>query len=170
MTFNFEDIIYPKDKEVKCGSEVIVVRQYVPIEEKLAAIQSILELSLNPETGMYLRGHVYVYKLLYTFYLYTNLEFSDEAKDQPMKLYDAITNSPYFSDIKAALSSDHYEFYTLLEDTIAQFETYQTSAYGILDSMSKDYNNLNFDIEALQNKIKNRENIELVDEIVTKLG
>jgi hypothetical protein len=36
--------------------------------------------------------------------------------------------------------------------------------------MSKDYKNLNFDIEELQKKLTNRENIQLVDEIVTKLG
>jgi hypothetical protein len=88
-----------------------------------------------------------------------------------MPLYDALINSDFYRAVKEALpTNDYLEFTILLDDFISQFETYQTSAYGILDSMSKDYKNLNFDIEELQKKLTNRENIQLVDEIVTKLG
>jgi len=170
MTFEISNNL-PEDKKIKVGDQEIAVKQYVPIEDKLKAIETILSFCLNADTGLYLPGHVLVYRELYTFYLYTDIEFSEADKDTPMPLYDALINSDFYRAVKEALpTNDYLEFTILLDDFISQFETYQTSAYGILDSMSKDYKNLNFDIEELQKKLTNRENIQLVDEIVTKLG
>ena len=41
---------------------------------------------------------------------------------------------------------------------------------GILDNMSKDYDKLNFDAEALKEKLGNGENIEFLKEVLDKLG
>ena len=170
MTFEITNNL-PEDKIITVDGQEITVRQYVPIAEKLESIQSILSLCLNSETGLYLPGHVTVFKYLYQFYLYTDIEFKPEDKDNPMALYDALYNSPLAAHVISALPiADISDFNVLLEDFIAQFEMYQTSAYGILDSLSKDYKNLNFDIDELQKKLTNKENIKLVDEIVTKLG
>jgi hypothetical protein len=41
---------------------------------------------------------------------------------------------------------------------------------GILDTVSSDYNNLNLDASEIQKKIADPENMELLRNILTKLG
>ena len=54
--------------------------------------------------------------------------------------------------------------------TEEQVYAYNNSAYGIMDAMNNDYNNLNFDIEKLTKEIGNKENVQLLDQVLTKLG
>ena len=169
---DFTKVEFPKDNTIIYEGETITIKGYVPIEEKLNAISTILSLSLNSATGFYLPGHLRVYEKIFILKLYTDIEFSDEDLDNPMPVYDGIMNASFYDDIKKILyaNGDVQEFVKLLSDNVTKLETYQTSAYGILDSLKKDYNNLDMDIEALQKKIRNKEGIELVDEIVKKLG
>lgn len=168
----FDKYEFPEDKIIELeNGEKVTIKQYIPMVEKLKAIQSILELSLNVDTGMYLPAHIKVYADLYTFYLYTDIEFTQEQKDDPMTLYDNLLHAPWYKKIKdALLFSDIFEFNELLNLTREQFEKYQTSAYGIFDSLKKDYDNLNFNLEELQKNISDKKNIELVDKVITKLG
>lgn len=163
---------FPKDNTIEYEGDIITVKAYVPIEEKLKAIESVLSLSLNAETGLYLPGHVYVFRQLFIIKLYTDIIISDEEMDNAMATFDALVNEPWHDELYLILkeNGDLAVFNTLLDETIEKFERYQISAYGILDSLKKDYNEMNFDIESLQKKINNKENLELVDEIVKKLG
>ena len=169
---DFTKVEFPQNNTVKCDNEVITIKGYVPVQEKIEAIQTILSLCLNPDMGIYIPSFIEVYKTLFVLKTYTDIEFTDEDIDNPMAIYDALINLPCYVDIMDILraNGDVFRFYDLLDVTIHKLETYQTSAYGILDSLKKDYNNLNLDIDTLQEKIKNKEGLELVDEVVKKLG
>jgi len=41
---------------------------------------------------------------------------------------------------------------------------------GILEAMTTDYDNLNFDIDELQKNISNPENLTLLKDVLSKLG
>lgn len=159
---------FPEDRVV----HDITVRMYVPQEEILKAIEGVLSATINPDLGLYLPAQVQVYKLFYTFYTFTNLEITDEQRDAPMKLYDDLIFSDFWYDIYNTLlkSPSYGEFCKLLDETIAKLEKYQTSAYGILDSFKKDYDNLEFDMEKLKEKMANKEDLKLLDTVVQKLG
>lgn len=163
---------FPKDNTIEYEGDKITIRGYVPVEEKLTAIENILSLSLNPNTGFYMPGHVYIFRRIFMIKLYTDIKISDEEVDNAMSTFDSLVNEPWYKQIIEILyaNEDIFVFDNILDETIKKLEKYQTSAYGILDSLKKDYNDMNFDIDSLQKKIQNKEGIELVDEIVTKLG
>lgn len=148
------------------------IKEFVPVEQILQKIQTIMELSLAPELGLYMPGSLEVFKTIFVIQLFSDLEFTDEEIDKPMELYDELRQSGV-SDIlqDCLISNKSYQlFSSLLYQTIDKFEKYQTSAYGILDSLKKDYNDMDFNIEKLQEKIKNKENIEYLDEVMEKMG
>ena len=65
------------------------------------------------------------------------------------------------------------EFDALMEglwESIDSIYTYKNSAMGILDNMSADYSNLNFDAAAIQEKLGNGENVEFLKDVLSKLG
>ena len=171
--FKIEDYPMPDTiAPITVGDITIGVKEYVPIDKMLDAIQNILSLSLNPEIGMYLPGHVEVYRILYSFYLFTDLEFLQEEKDKPVEMYNALVIAPFYDTIRQALSKNecYNMFNLLLEASIAKMEKYQTSAYGIFDSLKNDYNNLNLQAEDIQQKLNNKEGLELLQEVTKKLG
>ena len=163
---------FPKDNTIEYEGDIITIKAYVPIEEKLNAIESILSLSLNPNLGLYMPGHVYVYRRIFMIKLYTDIKISEEEIDNAMSTFDSLINEQWYKQITEILyaNEDIYVFDNILDETIEKLEKYQTSAYGILDSLKKDYQNMEIDYEKLQQKIRDKEGIELVDEIVKKLG
>lgn len=148
------------------------LKEFVPIEQILKKVQTIMELSLAPELGLYMPGSLEVFKTIFGIQLFSDLEFIDEEIDKPMELYDELRQSGIGDILENYLiSNKSYQLFTsLLYQTIDKFEKYQTSAYGILDSLKKDYNDMDFNIEKLQEKIKNKENIEYLDEVMEKMG
>lgn len=148
------------------------LKEFVPVEQILKKIQTIMELSLAPELGLYMPGSLEVFKTIFGIQLFSDLEFIDEEIDKPMELYDELRQSGVGDILQDCLiSNKSYQlFSSLLYQTIDKFEKYQTSAYGILDSLKKDYNDMDFNIEKLQEKIKNKENIEYLDEVMEKMG
>ena len=163
---------FPKDNTIEYEGDIITVKGYVPIQDKLSAIESILALSLNPDTGFYVPGHVFIFRRIFIIKLYTDIIISDEEMDNAMETFDSLVNEPWYKQVLEILNAneDVFTFDVLLDENIEKLEKYQTSAYGILDSLKKDYNNLDFDINSLQEKLKNKEGLELVDEVVKKLG
>lgn len=163
---------FPKDNTIEYEGDTITIKGYVPIEEKLNAIESILSLSLNPNLGLYMPGHVYIFRRIFMIKLYTDIIISDEEIDNAMSTFDSLINEPWYKQVIDILNAneDVFAFDIILDETIEKLEKYQTSAYGILDSLKKDYNDMNFDIDSIQQKLENKEGIELVDEIVKKLG
>jgi hypothetical protein len=57
-----------------------------------------------------------------------------------------------------------------LEKTQNAFYQYRNSVLGIMEVLTGDYSDLDKNITELSNKLINNENLELVKDILTKLG
>jgi hypothetical protein len=58
----------------------------------------------------------------------------------------------------------------ILYSTIEHIYSYQNSIMGILDTVSEDYKNLEFDASKIQEHLADPENLTLLKSIMTKLG
>lgn len=103
-------------------------------------------------------------------YNYTNISFTEKQKEDEYKLYDALVSSTLLGQILAVCERDYSAIQTWIIDILTKIYDQYNSARGILESLSTDYDNMNFDIEALQNAISNPENLGLLKDVLTKLG
>lgn len=102
---------------------------------------------------------------------YTNISFTEKQKEDIPKLYDLLEENGVIKDIISQIPEDEYNFIIDgINKTVDAVYTYNNSILGILESVSQDYSNLDFDIQKLQNDIANPENLKLVKEVLTKLG
>ena len=102
---------------------------------------------------------------------YTNITFTEKQKENVTKLYDTLSSSGLIAIVLNNLEPEEYTFiYNTTKAQIENIYKYRNSVVGILDIVSTDYSNLNLDIAELQKKLANGENIELVKEIMDKLG
>ena len=102
---------------------------------------------------------------------YTNLTFTDKQNEDFPKLYDLLAGAGFFDTLHSVMPKDEYHNLSIeAGEALRGIHEYKNSAYGILETISQDYSNLNLDIDALTSKLANAENLDVVKDVVTKLG
>lgn len=158
-------------KTVEFEGQTIEVRQYLPIQEKLALISRVVELAHEQDSNFSNPVKADVYTNLEMFKAYTNISFTEKQLEDPAHLYDILLSSGLLEEVYVAIPSDETNAIVRgVTDSIAAFYKYQNSVLGLLDTISTDYSNLNFDLDKLKEKITDPEQLTLVKEVLTKLG
>lgn len=156
--------------DIKIGEETISVVQYLPLEKKLTVMQNIIEQAGNNEEGFYNIVKLSVFYTIEMLRTYTNISFTEKQLEEPQKLYDIIVLNNIWSEVKKAIPQS--ELTDIWENTCAlarEITEYNHSALGILKLMSDDYENLNFDVQEITEKLSDRTNLDLVRNLLTKL-
>ncbi len=148
----------------------IEVKKYLPIEEKIELVANVVNNS-SDDNGYYNPIKVKIFLALEIMYHYTNINFTDKMKETPLKLYDQLTSSKLYNAVIELI--DENEFMDIVEsvqETIESVYSYKNSVMGILDTVSSDYSNLNFDAAKIQKMLGDPENLGLLREVLDKLG
>ena len=148
----------------------VEVKQYLPVADKLNIITNVLQLSAD-DNNFANPVKVEVFLNLEIMYAYTNLTFTDKQKEDPTKLYDLLEQNGVIAAVVQAIPETEYNLLLdWTQETIDSFYKYRNSVMGILDQVSADYKDLDFDATAIQKKIADPQNLELLKGVMTKLG
>ena len=157
-------------KTIDFNGQVIEIRQYLPINEKLEMVSRIINKSAD-ENNFANPVKLNVFTILEIVYAYTNINFTEKQKEDEIKLYDLFISSGLWYKVLDAIPGMEYgQVYGAVQDCAEAIYTYRNSILGILETISADYSNLNLDAEAIREKIGNPETLGLVKDILTKLG
>ena len=157
-------------KTIEFNGQIIEIKQYLPIEDKLELIGRVIELS-HDQNNFSNPLKINVYSLLEIIESYTNISFTDKQKEDTAKLYDLFVGQGLLNEIINNIPEQEYN--TLMngiEQTVESIYTYHNSVLGILESISADYSNLKLDATEIQKSLKDSNNLELVKNIINKLG
>lgn len=157
--------------EVKSiGYNDIVVKQYLPINEKLELITRVINNAADDNRFLN-KIKLEMYLNLEIVFTYTNINFTDKQKEDLPKLYDILNSSGVMSDIINTMEVSEYNYlHRNTLDIAEKMYEYSNSIYGILDNIATDYSNLNLDANEIYQKIANPENLALVKDIMAKMG
>ena len=156
--------------DIKIGEETISVVQYLPLEKKLTIMQNIIEQAGNNEEGFYNIVKLSVFYTIEMLRVYTNISFTEKQLEDPQKLYDIIVLNSIWETVKDSIPEKERDY--IWDNTCAlarEITEYNHSALGILKLMSDDYENLNFDVQEITEKLSDRTNLDLVRNLLTKL-
>ena len=157
-------------KTITINNNQIEVKQYLPVNEKLDLIARVIN-GAHDQNNFPNPIKIEVIGTLEMIMAYTNISFTEKQKEDIPKLYDLLEENGVIKDIISQIPEDEYNFIIDgINKTVDAVYTYNNSVLGILESVSQDYSNLDFDIQKLQNDIANPENLKLVKEVLTKLG
>lgn len=161
-----------KIKVIKINDKDIEVKQYLPVNDKLQLITSVLQQIAQNEYPFPNPVQLDVYTVLEIIYAYIpGIEFTDEEKADPASLYDALEEQGIPNKVMEAIPRTEYEFLmTGIEDTITAYYNYRNSARGIMEDITTDYSNLNFDAEEIRKKLGDPENVGFLKEVMKKMG
>lgn len=155
---------------VNFNGQDIEVKLYLPVNEKLKLISNVINLSAD-ENNFANPVKVNLFTTLEIIFAYTNINFTDKQKEDPAKLFDILTSTGFVNEILNAIPDEELnELIDGVWDSIDAVYTYRNSVMGILDIVSTDYSNLNLDATEIQKKLADPNNLDLVRDVLTKLG
>lgn len=170
---SFTKLKLTKKNEVqtlKYNDEIIEVKQYLPIQDKLALISRVINYAAD-EYNFANCVKLDLFLSLEIMYCYTNINFTEKQKEDPTKLYDLLEENGL---IDAVIGLIPHTEYTTLYDGVLEISkniyAYQTSVLGILDTISRDYDNLKLDSEDIVKELTNPDQLSLVKKVIDKLG
>ena len=157
-------------KNIEFNQQIIEVKQYLPINEKLELISSVIN-SAADENNFSNPVKENVFLTLEILYHYTNINFTDKQKEDPVKLYDLVVSSGLVNKVTDLIPEEELdEVINGVAQSVKAIYTYKNSVLGILESISQDYSALNLDATEIQQKLADPDNMALLKQVLTKLG
>lgn len=157
-------------KTITINNNQIEIKQYLPVNEKLDLIARVIN-GAHDQNNFPNPIKIEVIGTLEMIMAYTNISFTEKQKEDIPKLYDLLEENGVIKDIISQIPEDEYNFIIDgINKTVDAVYTYNNSVLGILEAVSKDYSNLNFDATQIQKKMADPENLKLVRDVLTKLG
>lgn len=157
-------------KTITINNNQIEIKQYLPVNDKLDLIARVIN-GAHDQNNFPNPIKIEVIGTLEMIMAYTNISFTEKQKEDIPKLYDLLEENGVIKDIISQIPEDEYNFIIDgINKTVDAVYTYNNSVLGILEAVSQDYSNLDFDIEKIQQAISNPENLELLKDVLTKLG
>ena len=157
-------------KNIEFNQQIIEVKQYLPINEKLELISSVIN-SAADENNFSNPVKENVFLTLEILYHYTNINFTDKQKEDPVKLYDLVVSSGLVNKVTDLIPEEELdEVINGVAQSVKAIYTYKNSILGILENISQDYSSLNLDATEIQQKLADPDNMALLKQILTKLG
>lgn len=158
-------------KNIDINENIIEVRQYLPVEEKLELISYIVNMAHDEDYNFSNPVKVEVFAGIGIIKYYTNITFTEKQLENPAKIYDLLNSNNVINNVIAAIPSNEYnEIRTGIEDTIKSIYQYQNSVLGILDTIGQDYSDLNLEADTISEKLSNPDNMKLLRDVLAKLG
>lgn len=161
------------NQEVKCidfNGQIIEVKQYLPVNDKLELISNVINSSAD-DNNFANPVKVGVFTTLEVLYTYTNINFTDKQKDDPTKLYDILISSGLAEEvIRAIPENEYHEILTGVMSSVEAVYAYKNSVMGIFETITADYSAMNLDANAIYSKLADPNSMELVKQVLAKLG
>lgn len=146
-------------KTIKIGEKEVEVKQYLPAADKNAILEITMQ---NADEGTIM--NTFALDALFHLYIvfkYTNLSFTDNQKEDLLKLYDILESNGIIDMVVSAIPEIEYN--TLrdnLEDMTKAYSKYRNSAKALVEQFQMFAPNTaadisdkiqNFDIEKMKN-------------------
>jgi hypothetical protein len=151
---------------VKIGEEVIAVKQYLPVQEKLKLIGKVVTIAHDQDYNYSNPVKCDVYTELEMVFAYTNISFTDKQKEDLPKLYDMLKSSGVIDEMMKNLpEAEINAIFSGVWRSIESIYQYQNSVVGILDTIKNDYSNLKIDLNEIQEQLLSAEGMQLLKDI-----
>lgn len=152
------------------NEQEIEVRERLPIQEKLALIGRVIELAHEQDYNYANPVKQKIYTELEIIFTYTNIFFTDKQKEDLPKLYDTMLSSGLKAAIFKAIPYEELQsVFEGVQKSSDSLYKYQNSVLGLMDTITKDYSNLDFDLDKLKDKISDPEQLNFVKDVLEKL-
>ena len=157
--------------EISIDDQKVLVEQYLPLEEKVNLITSVIEQSGNGEEGFFNIVKLEAYYIIEMIRAYTNISFTEKQLEDTTKLYDAIRLNDIWAAVADAIPGAEREYiWSNIMALAREITTYNNSVLGVLKTISSNRDSLNFDVQEIMNNLNDPEALKLLKGMVDMTG
>lgn len=170
---SFTKLGLKKNQEINTiiwNEQIIEVKKYLPAQEKLDLVAKVLNYSEDQTKQFFNPLKLFISLQIEMVKNYTNISFTEKQLEDIPKIYDLLKGNGLLDLILSEIQEDYQELNTMLKKTVKAFSDYNTSLLGILEIISEDYSNINFDLENITNKLTDKEAISTLKELADLSG
>ena len=164
---NYKDlgiVVEPEMSKISFNGETFSVRSWLPTAAKIEFIQFVIGHATNPDYGTFSPVITSVFETIAYIKYFTDIEIDDEDLSDPGELADKIVHSGLLKAVEGVVEShDRHEWVVIsltLDETIGNIERYNASFAGTMAAMNTNATDLGNQLDAIMEKIKNKEGIE----------
>lgn len=173
ISFNKLGLKKPENNIVSIAmdnGEIIEVKQYLPINDRVDLISRIVGYSMTDQN--YVNPIQVDFVLLReVIFAYTNITFTEKQKEDFTKCYDLMMENGLIDKIMDAIPEDELNrVENSVWEVLDSLYAYKTSVLGVLEGISQNYDNLQFDTTKIGEEMRDPNNLTLVKELLTKMG
>lgn len=155
---------------ITVNEQEIEVAQYMPIQDKLAMIERILNLTID-NTGFLNPVRLEVYTVLEIISTYTNINITDKMMENAPKTYDSLMINGVIDAIIEAIPEDEYNaVFDAIEDCAEHTVSYLNSFAGMMKTVTENYDATKINVEEIMNTLDDPDKVGLVKDILEKIG
>ena len=156
---------------VQIGEQTIAVKQYLPLEDKLHLIERVIEYAHDTGNNFANPMKTDVYMAIEIIREYTNINFTDKQLENVPELYDKVISSGIWATIRDAIPEvEVSEIVRGVYRTSDAFYAYRNSILGILENITKDYENTDLDVMNIKEKLNDPQTMAMINSLLTKLN
>lgn len=171
---SFTKLNLKKNTDIKTfnwNEQIIEVKQYIPIQEKLDLIQRVIELAGEGDEGFYNIVKLELYYKIETLKKYTNISFTEKQLEDVCKLYDLITVNNFWDKFLENIPKEEIEYLWNNVCNIAkEVTTYNSSIAGILSAIGQDYALSSLSLQDLAKTIQDPNQLGMIKDIIPLLN
>lgn len=157
-------------KEVNIQDEIMQVRQYLSVDEKIALTERVLTRAFD-ETNYYSIYRLTLYTEIEIIKTYTNLNFTEKQLENIPKLYDLLSLNGIIKLVEENIpEKELMGLKDKINDEAEHLEKYLNSFAGVMKTITTDYSNTQIDVEKIMGDLKDTENLGTIKEILDKIG
>lgn len=155
-------------KEFKIGNNVITVKQYLSVEDKMSLISEVINNAVDNSTIIQPTMLEVLTDVIIVKY-YTNIDFVDEELTFG-QLYDILETNGIIESVVELIPEDDYKFIMRnITETSKTINTYLHSALSLIRKAAEEYNDINIDIDNLRAKMADPQFLSLIKGVMKDL-
>lgn len=121
------------------GGKTIEVKHYLPIESKVNLIQIAVQQSIS-ENGFINPVLLDAYFNLYVVFYYSDIEFTDEDKQNALSIYDLLESNGIIAKVEAGIPQDEFEdLFNLCTEYSNKYDKYINSTLNIVNTIIESF-------------------------------
>ena len=155
---------------IKIGEQEVEVIQYLPVNDKLALVERVLNLTID-DTGFLNPVRLEVYAILEIVKTYTNISITDKMMENAPGTYDLLMINGVLDHVIAAIPEDEYDaIFDAIEDCAEHTVKYLNSFVGMMKTVTNDYDATKMNVDEIMKTLDQPDKIGLVKDILDKIG
>lgn len=158
------------DVVINIGDEQITVKQYLPIDEKVALAERVLNAAID-ETNYFSCARLNVYSKIEIIKAYTNINFTDRQLEDAPKLFDLLQLNGIIQTVLNAIPENEYHFIQdMIYDDADRLGKHLNSFVGMMKMIGNNEIASQIDIDNMISDLQTISENSTLKQVIDKIG